>query len=47
VLQPGGRLVLSGILESQADEVLSAGREAGLELIQRYQMEDWIALVMG
>jgi len=47
VLQPGGRLVLSGILESQADEVLSAGREAGLGLIQRYQMEDWIALVMG
>ena len=47
VLQPGGRLVLSGILESQADEVLSAGREAGLGLIQRYQTEDWITLVMG
>jgi len=47
LLQPGGRLVLSGILESQANEVISAGREAGLGLIQRYQMEDWIALVMG
>ena len=47
LLQPGGGLVLSGILESQADEVLSAGREAGLGLIQRYQAEDWIALVLG
>lgn len=47
LLQPGGRLVLSGILESQADEVLTAGREAGLRLIQRYQAEDWLALVMG
>jgi len=47
LLQPGGRLVLSGILENQADEVLIAGREAGLELIQSYQAEDWLALVMG
>jgi ribosomal protein L11 methyltransferase len=44
--QPGGSIVLSGILENQADEVLAAGREAGLELHQRYQAEDWIALVL-
>ena len=47
LLQPGGRLVLSGILENQADDVISAGRVAGLELIQQYQAEDWLALVMG
>ncbi len=46
LLQPGGRIVLSGILENQADEVISAGRVAGLELIQQYQAEDWLALVM-
>jgi len=47
LLQPNGRIVLSGILENQADDVISAGRVAGLELIQQYQAEDWLALVMG
>jgi ribosomal protein L11 methyltransferase len=47
LLTPGGKLVLSGILENQAEEVLAAGREAGLELEKRYQAEDWVALVMG
>ena len=47
LLQPGGRIILSGILENQADEVISAGREVGLEIIQQYQAEDWLALVMG
>lgn len=46
LVQPGGSIVLSGILENQADEVLAAGSETGLELHQRYQAEDWIALVL-
>ncbi|MFZ3069678.1 MAG: 50S ribosomal protein L11 methyltransferase [Anaerolineaceae bacterium] len=47
IVAPGGKLVLAGILEHQAEDVLAAARAAGLQLITRYQKEDWVALVVG
>lgn len=42
---PGGVLILSGILESQAKEVESAVRAAGMEVKERRQMGEWVAIV--
>jgi ribosomal protein L11 methyltransferase len=47
LLLPGGRLVLSGILEEQAGEVVLAGEEQGLKLVEKRHREDWVALVWG
>jgi ribosomal protein L11 methyltransferase len=41
---PAGRLVLSGILESQADEVLEAYREQGLFMDEPVVREGWVRL---
>ncbi len=46
LLAPQGALVLSGILENQADDVLAAARRAGLTLAKRRQMGDWVALTV-
>jgi ribosomal protein L11 methyltransferase len=50
---PGGVLVLSGILEAQLSgqdghpAVLPALERHGLRLLERRQIEDWVALVVG
>lgn len=44
-IRPGGRLVASGILTEQADEVAAALEAAGLSVVERRQQEDWIALI--
>ncbi|MDZ7852489.1 MAG: 50S ribosomal protein L11 methyltransferase [Halomonas sp.] len=41
---PGGRLALSGILESQAEEVLDAYRERGLVMDEPEIRESWVRL---
>lgn len=46
VLKPGGRLILSGILRSQARPVLAAYRARGLVLDRRVQREAWTILVL-
>jgi ribosomal protein L11 methyltransferase len=45
LLTPGGRLVLAGILEEQADEVARALENNGLQTVESRQIEDWVALV--
>ncbi len=45
LLTPGGHLVLSGILEEQAEQVAAALARAGLRLVRRIQEGDWVALV--
>jgi len=45
LLPRGGRLILAGILENQAERVVYAAGEQGLTLIDRRQMGDWVALV--
>jgi ribosomal protein L11 methylase PrmA len=44
LLTNGGRLVLSGILAEQAQEVLSAASRNGLQCAGRRQSGDWVAL---
>jgi len=39
---PGGRLVLSGLLSSQADLALRAYQEEGLKPLQRKEREGWV-----
>jgi len=44
LVAPGGTLVLSGILATQAADVIRAAEERGLRLIEQRQMGDWVAL---
>jgi ribosomal protein L11 methyltransferase len=41
-----GAIILSGILEHQADSVAAAGEKQGLKLVDRRQINDWVALLM-
>jgi ribosomal protein L11 methyltransferase len=45
-LAPGGRAVLSGLLTTQAEEVLAAHRRHGLALDFRLELGDWSVLVL-
>lgn len=40
------KLILSGILEEQVDDLLAIARGAGLDLIESRQQEDWVALLL-
>jgi ribosomal protein L11 methyltransferase len=42
---PGGLLVLSGILDSQAFQVIAALRGQGLTLAAQEQIDDWVAII--
>jgi ribosomal protein L11 methyltransferase len=44
LVAPGGTLILSGILVEQAEAVISAASAHGLNLVEKHQMEDWVAL---
>ncbi len=46
-LAPGGRAVLSGLLERQADSVIAAHRRQGLRLFDHIRQGPWTALVLG
>ena len=43
---PGGTLILSGILEHQTEGVISSARASGLKLVEKIQVEDWVALMV-
>ena len=44
LVEPGGRLILSGILVGQAEEIMEAAEARGMELVERREMGDWVAL---
>jgi len=44
LVEPGGHLVLSGILAHQAHEIIQAANENGLNLKEIKQIEDWNAI---
>ncbi len=46
LVKPGGKMVLSGILEEQAQSVIEAAEENGLKKVELRQMGDWVAIVM-
>ena len=46
-LAPGGRAVLSGLLDRQAEAVVAAHRRQGLQLLGQAQQGPWMALVLG
>lgn len=45
LVEPGGFMVLAGILENQADDVIKAAQAHGLRLTDHRQMGDWVALL--
>jgi ribosomal protein L11 methyltransferase len=44
---PGARVILSGILDEQAADVIGAYRGAGFKLVRRRDLEGWSALVLA
>jgi ribosomal protein L11 methyltransferase len=45
LVEPGGVIVLAGILAEQADGVLESASDHGLTYVERRQSGDWVALV--
>ena len=46
LIAPSGAIILSGILEHQANDVAAAGQKQGLKLVASRQINDWVALLM-
>lgn len=46
VLKPGGRFIFSGIIDTQADEIIQALNQQGLDLEEIQPTNDWVMLVM-
>ncbi|MBA4789801.1 MAG: 50S ribosomal protein L11 methyltransferase [Rhizobiales bacterium] len=47
LLAPGGRVVLSGLLDSHANAALAAYRDQGLKLVRRRSIAGWTTLVLA
>jgi len=45
IVAPGGLLVVSGILDSQAFEVIAALKAAGLQIAAQEHIEEWVAII--
>ena len=46
IAQPGGHAILSGILNTQADGVIAAYKDAGFTLVDHLKRKDWTILVL-
>jgi len=44
LVSPKGHIILSGILDMQSKDVEAAAENQGLELVERMEMGDWVAL---
>lgn len=44
LVEPGGAIILSGILQEQAQKVIEAGQAKGLRMNEKSQIGDWVAL---
>ena len=47
LIEENGAIVLSGILQEQAQSVIEAGQAKSLKMIEQRQMGDWVALTMS
>jgi ribosomal protein L11 methyltransferase len=45
VIQPGGRFVFSGLIDTQAGEVADVLEAVGLPVVERESMSDWVMLI--
>jgi ribosomal protein L11 methyltransferase len=45
LIAPGGSIILSGILDHQADDIIAAAQTCGLRLVEKRQIADWVALL--
>lgn len=45
LVEAGGAIILSGILDHQAGDVVAAAEKSGLRLADRRQINDWVALL--
>ena len=46
LIAPDGVLILSGILEEQVDDILGKIHQHGLQVFEKRQIEDWVALAI-
>ena len=46
LIEPNGEIILSGILDHQAESVIEAGQAKGLKRGEVRQMKDWVAISM-
>jgi ribosomal protein L11 methyltransferase len=46
LIAPDGVLILSGILEEQTGEMLEKIKEHSLQVIEKRQIDDWVAMVL-
>ena len=44
LIEPGGKLILSGILSPQADQVIEKAQSYKLVFIEKQEIDDWVAL---
>ena len=47
LIEPNGEIILSGILDHQAESVIGAGQAKGLKRGEVRQMGDWVAISMS
>ena len=47
LIEENGAIILSGILQEQAQNVIEAAQAKGLQVSERKQMGDWVAMTMG
>ncbi len=46
-LAPGGRIVLSGVLDSQVDRLRDRLREEGMPILRELGRGEWVAMIVG
>jgi ribosomal protein L11 methyltransferase len=46
LVSAGGKIVLSGILDTQAAGVIEAAEQKGLRFVEQRQIADWVAIVL-
>jgi ribosomal protein L11 methyltransferase len=47
LVEANGTIILSGILQEQEQNVIEAGQATGLQMNERMQLGDWVALMMS
>jgi ribosomal protein L11 methyltransferase len=45
LVRPGGKIILSGILAEQSNAVVQAAESIGMNLVEKYQDGDWVAIL--